>query len=373
VTFLDQELAEQSAAAARLLEAVLPDLDRLGAAVRGPADRPVHGVVIAARGTSDNAARYAQYLWGMRHGLPVALATPSLHSVYHRTLDLAGHGVVAVSQSGASPDVVGVLARARAAGRPTLAITNDADSDLARAAAQVLALNAGPERSVAATKTYTTSLLAVALVSVALAGGDTADLDEVRRVPAALEAAVQATQGVDAAARLLAPHHRAVCVGRGVNLATAHEVALKLTELTGTLVAPFSPADLLHGPIAAVGPDVPVLLVVPEEEATASVLDLLPELRRRQAPVVLLGAPARDGASATSSRPARPSVAVGETPESPAQAQAVVSLPGTAALPGWLTPLTTVVTGQLLARRVAELRGVDIDRPGDLSKVTRTD
>ncbi|HET6698882.1 MAG TPA: SIS domain-containing protein [Nocardioidaceae bacterium] len=363
MTFLDQELAEQPAAAARLLEAVVPDLDRLAAAVRGPADRPVHGVVIAARGTSDNAARYAQYLWGMRHGLPVALATPSLHSVYHRSLDLTGHSVVAVSQSGASPDVVGVVARARDAGRPTLAITNDADSDLARAAAQVLALNAGPERSVAATKTYTTSLLAVALVSVALGGDHAAELDEVRRVPAALEASVRTAQGVDAAARLLVPHHRAVCVGRGVNLATAHEVALKLTELTGTLVAPFSPADLRHGPIAAVGPDVPVVLVVPDEEATASVLDLLPELRRRRAPVVLLGPPTGDGASATRAGEEEPS----------AEPQAVVSLPETAALPGWLTPLTAVVTGQLLARRVAELRGVDIDRPGDLSKVTRTD
>jgi glucosamine--fructose-6-phosphate aminotransferase (isomerizing) len=352
VTYLDQELTEQPAAAARLLETALPDLHRLAEAVRGPADRPVHGVVIAARGTSDNAARYAQYLWGMRHGLPVALATPGLHSVYHRSLDLAGHSVVAVSQSGASPDVVGVLARARDAARPTLAITNDADSDLARAAGEVLALQAGSERSVAATKTYTTSLLAVALVSVALGGADPTDLAEVRRVPAALEAAVRDSEGVAAAARVLAPHRRAVCVGRGVNLATAHEVALKLTELTGTLVAPFSPADLRHGPIAAVGPEVPVLLVVPEEEATASVLELLPELRRRQAPVVLLGA-------ATGSR----------TEES----QAAVSLPVRAGLPGWLTPLTAVVTGQLLARGVAELRGVDIDRPGDLSKVTRTD
>lgn len=358
MTFLDQELAEQPAAAARLLESAWSRLADLAGVVRGP---DTTGVLVVARGTSDNAARYAQYLWGLRHGLPVTLATPSLVSVYGRSLDLRGHSVVAVSQSGSSPDVVGFIQRARDDGRPTLALTNDAGSALARAAEHVLPLGAGPERSVAATKTYTTSLLAVALVSVALSGHatdavgadeDRVDADDVRRVPAALDAAVHGIGGVDEAAALLAPYHRAVCVGRGVNLATAHEVALKLTELTGTLVAPYSPADLLHGPVAAVGPDVPVLLVVPEEPATASVLDIVPELRRRGAPVVLLAATDLPGIAAGDVR--------------------AVTLPPAAGLPGWLTPITAVVTGQLLARRLAELRGVDVDRPGELSKVTRT-
>lgn len=353
MTFLDQEIEEQPAAAARLLDAAWPDLATLADVVRPPGTA---GVLLVARGTSDNAARYAQYLWGLRHGLPVTLATPSLVTVYGRSLDLRAHSVVAVSQSGSSPDVVGVVERARADGRPTLALTNDAGSPLARAAEHVLPLGAGPERSVAATKTYTTSLLAVALVSVALT--DDRDGDDVRRVPAALDAAVHGIGGLEEAARLLAPYHRAVCVGRGVNLATAHEVALKLTELTGTLVAPYSPADLLHGPVAAVGPEVPVLLVVPEEPATASVLDIVPELRRRGAPVVLLGATG-----------AGPGVDPGADLGPDVRA---VTLPRAAALPGWLTPITAVVTGQLLARRLAELRGVDVDRPGELSKVTRT-
>ncbi len=365
MSHLEQEIREQPDAVGRLLEQASPRLEELAAVVRGPGTA---GVVVVARGTSDNAARYAQYLWGLRHGLPVALATPSLVSVYGGHLDLQRHSVVAVSQSGSSPDVVSFVARAVADGRPTLALTNDAGSALAEAAGHVLPLAAGPERSVAATKTYTTSLLAVALVSHALAGPDPAGLAQLQRVPAALRAAVEGTSGVEAAARLLSTYDRAVCVGRGVNLATAHEVALKVTELTGTLVMPFSPADLLHGPVAAVGPDVPVVLVAPDEPASASVRELLPELRRRGAPVVVLGDASARAALESSGR--RPGEGVGEGEDE--SAALLVELPAEAALPGWLTPLTAVVAGQQLARRVAELRGVDVDRPGELTKVTRT-
>jgi glucosamine--fructose-6-phosphate aminotransferase (isomerizing) len=140
---------------------------------------------------------------------------------------------------------------------------------------------------------------------------------------------------------------RAVCVGRGLNLSTAHETALKVTELTGALVAPYSPADLMHGPVAAVGPHAPALLVAPDEPASASVLEAVPELRRRGAPVVVLGS-------------------------GPQQDVLVVGLPAAASLPGWLTPLTSVVLGQQVAWRTAVRRGVDVDRPGDLSKVTLT-
>jgi glucosamine--fructose-6-phosphate aminotransferase (isomerizing) len=197
---------------------------------------------------------------------------------------------------------------------------------------------------VAATKTYTASVLAVALLGCALDGGR--GLDDLRAAPEALAAAVEHTDGVEAAAELVAAHHRAVCVGRGLNLATAHETALKVTELTGALVAPYSPADLMHGPVAAVGAGVPALLVAPDEPGSRSVLEALPELRRRGAPVVVLGGSHEEAVC--------------------------VSLPAEAALVDWLTPLVAVVPGQLLAWRAAERRGVDVDRPGELSKVTLT-
>lgn len=343
-SFLEREIAEQPAMAARLLDRLLPRLDELRAHLTG---RGAEQVLLVARGSSDNAARYAQYLWQTGPGVTVTLAAPSLTTVYQRPLDLRRHAVVAVSQSGRSPDVVAVVEQARAAGRPTLAVTNDPASPLAEAAELVLDLGAGEERSVAATKTYTSSVLALAVLGCALGEPGALPVDDLRRVPDALDAAVSGATGVDAAAALMASVDRAVCVGRGLNLSTAHETALKVTELTGTLVAPFSPADLMHGPVAAVGPHAPALLVAPDEPASASVLEAVPELRRRGAPVVVLGS-------------------------GPQQDVLVVGLPVAASLPGWLTPLTSVVLGQQVAWRTAARRGVDVDRPGDLSKVTLT-
>ena len=352
ITRLDQEIASQPGVAARFLERTWPRLDEIRAAV-GVED--LDGLVVAARGSSDNAARYAQYLWGLRLGVPVTLATPSLHTVYGRRLDLRRQAVVAISQSGRSPDVVSVLDRAREQGRPTLAVTNDVSSPLAAAADVVVDLGAGQERSVAATKTYTASLLAVALLAVAMDGAARRAGAEhaLGQVPRALAAATSGTSGVDSVARLLAGCDRAVAVGRGLNLSTAHETALKITELTGVLVAPYSPADLLHGPVAAVGPDVPTLLCTPDEPASASVRQIIPELRRRGAAIVLVGTSSADPAA-----------------DEPGLSE--LGLPLEARLVDWLTPLTTAVPGQLVARRLAGLKGYDVDRPGRLSKVTRT-
>ncbi|GAA5150117.1 SIS domain-containing protein [Nocardioides marinquilinus] len=341
-TALESEIAEQPAVVARLLDRLRPELAGYADLLRS------HGserALLVARGSSDNAATYARYLW--EPWLPATLAAPSLTTVYGGAGDSPGlrrAAVVAVSQSGRSPDVVGVVEQARAAGRPTLAVTNDPGSPLAEAADAVLDLGCGPERSVAATKTFTASLVALAALATALGDPRGADLD---RLPDALAAAVLAT-GVDAAVDVVAPHDRGVAVGRGYNLATAHETALKLTELTGSLVVPFSPADLMHGPVGAVGPNTPALLIAPPEPGTASVLEVAPDLLRRGAPVVVLGRVPVDGAAAHVVPPPEADVA------------------------DWLTPVVAVVPGQLLAWRVAQARGVEVDRPGGLSKVTLT-
>ncbi len=348
MTLLAAEIAEQPGVLARLLDAQLPRLDAWRAALRSG---EIDGLVVVARGSSDNAARYAQYLWSLRTGLPVALATPSVHTVYGGRIDFRGKAVVALSQSGASPDVVAVLAAAREQGSPAVAVTNAPDSPLAEAATDVLDLSAGPERSVAATKTYTASVLAVSLLALALGDPDdvAAQAAELALVPEAVAAAIDGTTGLGAAAEVLATPLRGVVVGRGFNLGTAHEAALKLTELTGSLMAPYSPADLLHGPIAAVGPDVPVLALTPDEPATVSVIEVCVEVARRGAPVVTIGPTAVSGLDAVR-----------------------VLLPPQARVAPWLTPLPVVVPAQLLAQRVAEARGIDVDRPGGLTKVTRT-
>jgi glucosamine--fructose-6-phosphate aminotransferase (isomerizing) len=352
---LARETAEQPAVAARFLDAHLARLDELRVALRPD---EVDGILLVARGSSDNAARYAQYLWSMRTGLPVGLATPSLHTVYGVEVDLRRKAVVAISQSGTSPDVVAVLHAARAAGAPALAVTNDAASPLAREATHVVDLAAGAELSVAATKTYTSSLLAMALIGAALSSPDARRSDQaaLAAVPGALTAAVEGTAGVEAAAEVLQDRWRAVAVGRGLNMSTAFETALKLTELTGTLVAPYSPADLMHGPVGAVGPEVPVVLVAPDEPASTSVLEIAPEAARREAPVLVVG----------------PESAVSTARGAGAEDAAGLVLPTAAAVADWLTPLVSVVPGQLVARSLAELRGVDVDRPGGLSKVTLT-
>jgi glucosamine--fructose-6-phosphate aminotransferase (isomerizing) len=352
---LARETAEQPDVAARILDRHLGRLDQLRAALRPD---EVDGIVLVARGSSDNAARYAQYLWSIRTRMPVSLATPSLHTVYGVEVDLRSKAVVAISQSGTSPDVVTVLRTARRQGAPAVAITNDLASPLADEASEVFDLAAGTERSVAATKTYTSSLLAVALMGAALTESSSrrSDQEALERLPGALEAAVRDTGGVDEAAAVVEAAWRGVAVGRGLNMSTAFETALKITELSGSLVAPYSPADLMHGPVGAVGPDVPVVLVAPEEPATGSVLEIAAEAARREAPVVVVG----------------PETAVATARAAGSVGAVGVVLSEEARVAGWLTPLTAVVPGQLVARAVAERRGVDVDSPGGLSKVTLT-
>ncbi|GGI08422.1 SIS domain-containing protein [Egicoccus halophilus] len=342
---LHAETAEQPAAVARLLERVVPNLSTLR---RELWRDDVSSIVLVARGSSDNAARYAQYLFGIEHRLPVALATPSLGSIYGVEPDFRQALVVAVSQSGQSPDVVGVLDAARRQGRPALAITNDPDSPLADAATCVLELGAGPERSVAATKTYTTSLTALALVAVA--GLDTGRrrerLADLGLLPDVLETVLGLDTGA-AAAGLSEVEHLLVA-GRGLNYATAFEAALKIRELSGVVAEAFSPPDLLHGPIGAVSSGAAALLIAPSEPSLAGVAALAAPLRERGARLAVLSADA--SLLAVADVPLR-------LPREPAD---------------WLTPVTTIVPAQRLASALAADRGRDLDAPEGLTKVTRT-
>ena len=344
-SMLEAEIAAQPTAVRDLLEAEAHRVDRLAARWRARGD--LTGVMLAARGTSDNAARYGQYVLGAYNQLPVALATPSLFTRYQRPPRLDGLLVVAVSQSGRSPDVVGVLAEANRQGRPTLAITNDASSPLALEADALIGLHAGDERAVAATKTYTTSLGAIALLSVSL-GDDDGRRAELAGVPDALEAAVAgALAAVDVPAWLRDAPACAV-IGRGYNYATAHEIALKLKELTGLAAEAYSSADFLHGPVAAISWDVPVLLIAPTGVVFDDLAGLVDALRDRGASLVIVS----DDAELLD--------------------RADLPLPVRAGTPEWLSPFPCVVPGQVLAWRLADARGLDVDRPAGLQKVTET-
>lgn len=347
---LREEIQQQPTAAADLLVTAPQTVSGIADYVKA---HDIDQVVLVARGSSDNAARYAKYLFGLRHRLVVSLATPSLLSVYGVTPRFRNSLVIAVSQSGQSPDVVSVLAAAAAQGQPTLAITNDMGSPLAAQSGMVIDLRAGAETAVAATKTYVNSLIALALVSVALDAGPQPagsqiqeSLADLADIPGVLQTALD-TSDTRMPSGLADTKHLLV-TGRGLNYSTAFEVALKIRELTGVRSEAFSPPDLLHGPIGAVDQRSSVLLVAPTEPSLDSQRDLVPALRQRGANLL----------------------AITTDPELAATVDDVIPL-GSEPAP-WLTPIPTVVAGQLLALRWTAALGLDPDQPTGLSKVTRT-
>jgi glutamine---fructose-6-phosphate transaminase (isomerizing) len=343
VSWLETELREQPAALARLLERQggRPDL-----AVPFRRD-DVRYVLIASRGSSSNAARYAQYLLGRAHRVPVMFATPSLYTIYEQPPRLDGAVVVGISQSGASPDVRAVLAEARRQGRPTIALTNEPGSPLAGEADVVVPLEAGEERAVAATKTYLNSLGAVALLFAAI-GDDEVARRELWSMTDALERQIALAFDTPAPLDEYADAVGATVVARGVNYGTSYEIALKIRELSGLVVEAYSPADLMHGPIAAIQPGWPVVVVAPTGPAYESVAEVVSALAERDARLL----------------------AVSDVQALLAQAH--TPLPLVPGVPEWLSPLVAVVPGQVTAMRIARLRGLDVDNPAGLRKITLT-
>ena len=337
------EIGQQPDIARRLLAESSPALEAIANAFARSRPR---GFVIAARGSSDHAADYARYLFGLRQRTLVSLAAPSLFTHYAAPPNLEGECVIGISQSGASPDVIAVIEEGARQGALTIAITNDAESALARASQVVLPLLAGPELSVPASKTYVASLIALALVSSAI-DPDPGFAAALAAVPDALRAALSAEPMIAPLAREL-NGPRAVVLGRGFNLCTAEEVALKLTETSYVLARAWSVADFVHGPIAVVEPDFPVLLMGAGGSVAKDVEAIAARLVEYGCRVIGLF----DAAAAP----------LGE-------AAAVRIHSG---VPEELTPLTLVVLGQLLANHVAVGRGVDPDSPRALRKVTRT-
>lgn len=341
---LRDEILEQPAAARRQLASSSESLAALAARLRSKA---VASVVIAARGTSDHAAIYAQYVLGVRNGLSVGLATPSVVSVYGAEIDVRESFVIGISQSGASPDIVAVVAAAARQGAPTLAITNDPASPLAAAADHVVDLAAGPELAIAATKTYTTSLLAMARLSLALAPDPAAER-ALAEVPDTMAAALELEPAVAAIVAELGPVDRCVIVGRGYEYATAREWALKLKELAQVFADPYSAADFLHGPIALVQPGIPVLVLAPDGLAAPGQVELLRDLHGRGIDTVVV----------SDSAPTR------------ALGRWSIAIP--AGVPEWLRPIVSIVPAQLFAYHLTLARGLDPEAPRSLSKVTRT-
>jgi len=259
-------------------------------AVRAVLPRPLAGIVFLARGSSDNAAVFGRYLAELRSGRPAGLAAPSLYTRYHATVDWHGYLVVALSQSGATPEIISTCQAVRAGGAVVLGITNEPGSPLADAVDLLLTTDAGPERAVPATKTVTAQLAVLATVTSALRAGPVPDgtLD-------GLPGAVATVLGDPGPMRRLADRwrdlDRLVVAGRGLAYAAALETALKVKETTGILAEGISTADLLHGPIAAVYAGAPVLLVDGGGPADTDTAELRALLTSRQAQAASLPLP----------------------------------------------------------------------------------
>ena len=305
-------------------------------------------IVIAARGTSDNAARYAQYLFGVRAGLVVSLATPSVHTLYDRAPTMRGALVIGISQSGASDDIRQVLTDANEEGALTLAITNDLDSPLAQIAAHHIDIHAGYERSVAATKTYTAELAAVAML-VATLVDDSQMRDELATVPPHMQQTLDTTL-TDVPRWVQRYRYMAqyAVIGRGYNYATAFEISLKIKELCYITGEQYSEADFRHGPMALIEAGYPVMMVMPEGIVYPRQLDLLRQLHEREAETLVI-----------SNQP-------------DAQQYATQFMRLLAGVPEWVSPMVGVIPGQVFAMELARARGLSLDKPRGLKKVTMT-
>ncbi|MEZ5115276.1 MAG: SIS domain-containing protein [Candidatus Nanopelagicales bacterium] len=334
------EVAEQPAALQRLLDEGRAEVAAVAAAVR---DAQPRFVLLAARGTSDHAALYAKYLVEITLGLPAGLASPSTLTAYGARPRMDGVLWLTVSQSGGSPDLVDSTRVAAECGALTVAVTNAPGSPLASAARLHVDTRSGPERAVAATKSYTGQLLALWLLVDAWRGGSG---DAARDLP---ELAEQ-TLGSGAAAQV-APRfrfvERLVTTGRGYAYPTAREAALKLMETSYVSAHAFSGADLLHGPFAMIDEDRPVIVVAPGGVGGDALVPVLERLRERGADVTLVGDPA-------------------------AAPWADGWLPVAAGAPEELGPVLQILPLQQLALRMAVARGHDPDAPRGLRKVTET-
>lgn len=340
---LQSEIAQQPSVMSRL---IIDSMNATQTVAKAIKDFDPTYVCIAARGTSDNAARYAQYLFGNVLRLPVMLATPSLHTLYGTPPDLSKALVIGISQSGKAEDVRTVLQDANEQGALTLAITNFDESPMAQTAQHHLPLLAEEELSVAATKTYTAQLTVVAMLTTLLANDDTL-LSDLKTLPNVAQETLKLTESIPDWSDRYRYMEQFLVLGRGFNYATAFEISLKVKELTYISSEGYSEADFRHGPIAVVNSGISVMLVAPQGKVFPQMADMLKDLIERNAETLVISNDADLLGRATKQLPI-PTV------------------------PEWLSPIVSVIPGQVFAMHQAIARGLEVDKPRGLSKVTIT-
>ena len=340
-----EEIREQPARLERTLQAERKPIEQLRSIFER--ERP-RLIMLAARGTSDNAAQFGRYLLEITTGIPVSLAAPSIFTLYQSKLNFDGVLVIAISQSGESTDTNLVLERAREQGARTIGITNEASSAMARIAEHVFLVHAGREQSVAATKTYTGQLLMLYLIAHAL--GARIAMDDLARLPESAQAALGLEPEIARRAERYRFMDHAVVIGRGLNYSNAFEFALKLMETCYVIAERFSSADLLHGPIAMVEASFPAFLFAPAGVTWPGLRDMIAKLEQLKAETLIFTDPSNRDALQSNAR--------------------AVVLP--VALDELFTPIPYIIPAQLFAASLAEQKGLNPDHPRTISKVTQT-
>jgi glutamine---fructose-6-phosphate transaminase (isomerizing) len=337
------EIAEQPAALERTIREERKKISNLGETLKR---RDIDLIVLVARGSSDNAALFGRYLLEITTGIPVSLSAPSVHTIYKAKLKLDRALVVGVSQSGEGEDINRVLENARRCGAYTVGITNEPNSSMTNLVNETLLTQGGPERSVAATKTFTAQMLLFYMLSAAL--GDHQAPMSYEAIPGYVEQSLEQRPAILELVQRYVFMENCVVVGRGLAYGNAYELALKLMETCYVVAERFSSADFLHGPLAMVERHFPVILFAPPGQMLAGVKSLIERLSELHADTLAI-----TGDIDTASLCTRSIIMPREIDE-------------------FLAPVPYIVPGQLFAALLAEAKGLNPDAPRSLSKVTRT-
>ncbi len=338
-----QEIAEQPAALEKTIAEERAKIAKLGEVLKR---REIDLIVLVARGSSDNAALFGRYLLEITTGIPVSLSAPSVHTLYQAKLNLKRALVIGVSQSGEGEDINRVLENARAGGAFTIGITNEPSSSMVKLVDETLLMHGGPERSVAATKTFTGQMLLFYILAAALAR-DGVKIDY-QKIP---DFSARALEQKPAIAELVQRYvfmENCVVVGRGLAYANAYEFALKLMETCYVVAERFSSADFLHGPVAMIERHFPVILFAPPGVMLAGTKDLIQRLQQLRADTLAITGDLDTAAMCTRS----------------------IIMPRE--IDEFLAPIPYIIPAQLFAALLADAKGLEPDKPRSLSKVTHT-
>lgn len=337
-----REISEQPGALDRTLRTELRKMNHLVSFLK---TRDLRFIVLVARGTSDNAALFGRYLLEITTGIPVSLSAPSVHTLYRRRLRLRDALVVGISQSGEGADINTVLESCKRSGAHVVAITNHGRSSMAGVAHETFVTRAGVERSVAATKTYTCQLMLLHMLADALAGGD---YEPLRGIPEQAQASLELAPAIESMIGRYRFMDRCTVVGRGLNYANAYELAIKLMETSYIMAERFSAADFLHGPIAMVQRDFPVILFAPPGKVFRDLLAMIERLKELQADTLVISS----------------------QPDAWKNAACAIRMP--ARIPDLYSAIPYIIPGQIFAEKLSLLKGLCPDNPRSLTKVTRT-